>query len=145
LGIVDRNPTRAVVRLGEQPGVEVIGTVPDVRPHLARASAVVVPLNVGGGTRLKIFEAMAMGKAVVSTTLGAEGLPVEDGRQILIADDPALFADSVVRLLADSELRHRVGGEARDLVQRRFGTEVVAREFERICLDVVQEKSRNGK
>src|SRR5690606_17391780 len=79
LSIVGRAPTPAVQRLAEIPGVDVTGTVPDVRTHIARAAVYIVPIRIGGGTRLKIFEAMSMGKAIVSTTVGAEGLPVSDG------------------------------------------------------------------
>jgi glycosyltransferase involved in cell wall biosynthesis len=134
-GVVGRNPPAAVTRLSEEPGVEVLGSVPDVRPYLAEAMAVVVPLNVGGGTRLKIFAAMAMAKATVSTTLGAEGLPVRHGMEILIADDDAEFAHAVVRLLDDADLRRRIGGAALSLVQAHYGTESVARDFERICVE----------
>ena len=77
LSIIGRSPTPAVRRLGEEQGIEVTGSVDDVRPHLAAGSVYVVPLRIGGGTRLKIFEAMGMAKAVVSTSIGAEGLPVD--------------------------------------------------------------------
>jgi glycosyltransferase involved in cell wall biosynthesis len=140
--IVGRNPSPALRRLGENPGVEVVGTVPDVRPHLAAAAAVVVPLHVGGGTRLKIFAAMAMSKAVVSTSLGAEGLPVGHDRHLLIADDPSRFADAVLRLFHDAALRHRLGTAARALVSQHFGSEPVARQFERICAHAVDARAR---
>src|SRR5262249_54224640 len=81
-------------KLGEIAGVEVTGRVDDVRPHIARGAVYVVPLRIGGGTRLKIFEAMSMGKAVVSTAIGAEGLPVTNGRDIVIADEASAFADA---------------------------------------------------
>ncbi len=89
--------------------VELTGFVPDLRPHLAAAAAVVVPLRLGGGTRLKIVEAMAMGKAIVSTKLGAEGIEARSGRDILIEDEPAAFADAVNRLLSKPELAARLG------------------------------------
>ena len=94
------------------PRVELTGFVPDLRPHLAEAAAVVVPLRLGGGTRLKIVEAMAMGKAIVSTTLGAEGIKAVPGRDILVEDDPAAFADAVSRLLAEPGLATRIGQSA---------------------------------
>ena len=105
LSIIGRAPTPAVRKLAEQHGVEVTGSVDDVRPHVAAGSVYVVPLRIGGGTRLKIFEAMGMGKAVVSTTIGAEGLPVTDGADIVIADEPAAFAAAVVRLIRDDAAR----------------------------------------
>ena len=115
LSIVGRAPTPAVKRLADEAGIEVTGRVDDVRPHIAAGAVYVVPLRIGGGTRLKIFEAMAMGKAVVSTTIGAEGLPVTPGRDVLIADDPRAFAQAVVA--PDARRRgappHRDRGAAR--------------------------------
>ena len=86
----------------------------------------VVPLRIGGGTRLKIFEAMSMGKAVVSTTIGAEGLPVTPGQNIVIADDPVQFADSIVRLIREDDTRHRIETEARQLVVEKYDWSAVA-------------------
>jgi glycosyltransferase involved in cell wall biosynthesis len=102
------------------PRVELTGFVPDLRPHLAAAAAVVVPLRLGGGTRLKIVEAMAMGKAIVSTTLGAEGIEAVPGRDILIEDQPVAFADAVNRLLAEPSLAARIGQSARRLAVDRY-------------------------
>ena len=137
LSIIGRAPTPAVKRLGNVPGVDVTGSVEDVRPHMAEGSVYVVPLRIGGGTRLKIFEAMAMGKAVVSTTIGAEGLPVTSGRDIVIADEPQQFAEAVVRLVRDDEFRRRLEVEARTLVVERYDWSAVARDFEealeRVC------------
>src|SRR5258708_26724967 len=98
LSIIGRAPTPVVCALAGIPGVEVTGRVDDVRPHIARGAVYVVPLRIGGGTRLKIFEAMSMAKAVVSTTVGAEGLPGTNGRDIDIAAEPARFANAVVHL-----------------------------------------------
>ena len=136
--IVGRNPSKAVERLTQHPGVNLVGTVPDVRPHLAAAAVVVVPLLVGGGTRIKIFEAMAMRKAVVSTSLGAEGLDVRSGEHLMICDEPSDFADCVVRLLTDTNERNRIAENAVQLVQQKYGAETVARQFETICLDAVR-------
>jgi glycosyltransferase involved in cell wall biosynthesis len=102
------------------PRVELTGFVPDLRPHLAAAAAIVVPLRLGGGTRLKIVEAMAMGKAIVSTTLGAEGIETVSGRDILIEDEPAAFAGAVNRLLADPGLAARIGESARLAAVERY-------------------------
>jgi len=131
LSIVGRAPTPAVKRLAEIPGVEVTGRVDDVRPHVARASVYVVPLRIGGGTRLKIFEAMSMAKAVVSTTVGAEGLPVTNGRDIDLADEPSRFAHAVVRLMRDGEARRAMESAARALVVERYDWAAVADDFER--------------
>ncbi len=117
--VVGRRPPPAILaRRG--PDVEVTGFVDDIRPYLARASVVVVPLRIGGGTRLKILEAMAAGKAVVSTSLGAAGLDVVPGRDILIADDAEGFAAHCARLLDDPELAGRIGGAARRAVEARY-------------------------
>jgi glycosyltransferase involved in cell wall biosynthesis len=120
VSIVGRAPTPAVRRLAADPAIEVTGRVEDVRPHIARGAAYIVPLRIGGGTRLKIFEAMSMGRAVVSTSVGAEGLPVADGRDLLIADDPDRFADAVVRVLRDRDLRAGLERAARRLVVERY-------------------------
>ena len=130
LSIIGRSPTPAVRRLAGEPGVEVTGRVDDVRPHVAAGTVYVVPLRVGGGTRLKIFEAMSMAKAVVSTTIGAEGLPVTDGADILIADDPDAFARAVVRLIRDTAARRQLETAARRLVVERYDWSAVARDFE---------------
>jgi glycosyltransferase involved in cell wall biosynthesis len=130
LSIIGRAPTPAVRRLAEQAGIDVTGRVDDVRPHVAAGSVYVVPLRIGGGTRLKIFEAMAMGKAVVSTTIGAEGLPVTDGTDIVIADDPARFADAVVALIRDAAARRRIEQAARRLVVEHYDWSTVAHDFE---------------
>ena len=104
--IVGRNPDSRVLNLRSN-SIEVTGSVPTVIDHLREAGVVVVPLRIGGGTRLKIYEAMAVGKAVVSTSVGAEGLDVHQGQDIILADDPSGFANSVVMLLRNAELRQR--------------------------------------
>ena len=130
LSIVGRTPTPAVQRLAAENGIEVTGRVDDVRPHVAAAEVYIVPLRIGGGTRLKIFEAMSMAKAVVSTTIGAEGLPVTPGRDIVLADEPAAFADAVVQLIRDREKRQSIERAARDLVVQKYDWAAVSRDFE---------------
>jgi glycosyltransferase involved in cell wall biosynthesis len=102
--IVGRNPHPRVKRLATK-FVQVTGSVPSVTEYLRDAAVVVVPLRIGGGTRLKIFEAMAMGKAIVSSSIGAEGLEVQSGRDLIIADDPSGFADAVLGLVRDRGIR----------------------------------------
>jgi glycosyltransferase involved in cell wall biosynthesis len=131
VSIVGRDPTPAVVRLGAGQGIEVTGRVEDVRPHIAAAAVYIVPLRVGGGTRLKIFEAMSMGRPVVSTTVGAEGLPVRPGEHVLIADEPQAFADAVAQLLGDAAAREQLGRRARDLVVARYDWSAAALDLER--------------
>jgi polysaccharide biosynthesis protein PslH len=130
VSIIGRAPTPAVKKLAEIPGVEVTGRVDDVRPHIARGSVYIVPLRIGGGTRLKIFEAMSMAKAVVSTTVGAEGLPVTSGRDIDIADEPSRFAHAVVHLMRDTEARRGIEQAARRLVVEKYDWSAVANDFE---------------
>ena len=130
LSIIGRSPTPAVQRLAETAGIEVTGRVDDVRPHVAAGAIYVVPLRIGGGTRLKIFEAMAMGKAVVSTTVGAEGLPVTPGRDVIIADEPARFAEAVVHAIRDVDDRRRIELAARRLVVEQYDWSAVAADFE---------------
>jgi glycosyltransferase involved in cell wall biosynthesis len=112
------------------PRIELTGFVPDLRPHLASAAAVVVPLRLGGGTRLKIVEAMAMGKAIVSTSLGAEGIEAVSGRNILVEDEPGEFAAAVNRLLAKPELAARIGQSARQLALEKYGWSGAAQRLE---------------
>jgi polysaccharide biosynthesis protein PslH len=106
---------------GRDPGVEFTGFIDDLRPAVRDAAVYVVPLRAGSGTRLKILEAMAMGKAIVSTRIGAEGIALQDGVNALLADTPADFAGAVCRLLEDRVLRQRLGQAARGLVEREYG------------------------
>lgn len=136
LSIVGRAPTPAVARLSGEPGITVTGSVDDVRPYIADAAVFVVPLRIGGGTRLKIFEAMAMEKAVVSTTIGAEGLPVRDGEHLLLADDPGAFAAAVVRLLRNADERRALEAAARKLVVEQYDWSAAARHLEDALIHV---------
>jgi polysaccharide biosynthesis protein PslH len=119
LRIIGAGPPPSLLALAG-PRVELTGFVSDLRPHLAAAAAVVVPLRLGGGTRLKVVEAMAMGKAIVSTTLGAEGIEAVPGRDILVEDEPAAFAEAVSRLLAEPDLAERIGQSSRRLAVERY-------------------------
>jgi glycosyltransferase involved in cell wall biosynthesis len=105
---------------------------------MARGAVYVVPLRVGGGTRLKIFEALAMGKAVVSTRVGAEGLPMAAGRHFLEADEPEAFAAAVVALLRDPARRAALGAAGRELVEARYGWAQIARDFETQCQENIR-------
>ena len=135
--VVGRNPTARLREVAERAGITVTGTVDDVRPAIDEASVYVVPLRAGGGTRLKIFEALAMAKAVVSTTVGAEGLALEPGRHFVAADDPGTFADAVIALLRDPQRRQALGAEGRHLVETYYSWPTIAREFEQRCEDAV--------
>lgn len=140
LTIVGRKPFARIAALSkEDPSIIVTGRVEDVRPYIERASAYVVPLRIGGGTRLKIYEAMAMGKAVISTSLGAEGLPVAHGTDILIVDDPPEFASAVLRILDDPSLAQRLGASAAATVRKEYAWDRVAGCFADLC-----EEARRG-
>jgi glycosyltransferase involved in cell wall biosynthesis len=119
--VAGRNPPEEFrQRLGRIPGVEFTGTVPDMRAEIASAAVCVVPLRIGSGTRLKILEAAAMAKPIVSTRLGAEGLEFRDGQEIALVDEPAAFADAVVKLLSAAPDRHRLGQAARERVEQSY-------------------------
>lgn len=117
---VGLDPPERVRRLARAGAVEIAGSVADVVPYYRDAAIAVVPLRAGGGTRLKILEAMALGRPVVSTSLGCEGLAAVDGEQIAVADTPHRFADAIVELLGDRGRRERMAREARRLVEERY-------------------------
>lgn len=134
--VVGRAPPAGLVAEAARRGLRwrFTGFVDDVRPIVGGAAVSVVPLQVGGGTRLKVFESMAMGPVVVSTTIGVEGLPVESGRNCIIADDTPAIADAVVSLLTDRERRFAMSDAARNFVEESCSHVVAARSFERACL-----------
>jgi glycosyltransferase involved in cell wall biosynthesis len=136
LRVVGRNPPAALVQRAD-PGVAFTGFVDDVRDHVRDAQAFVIPLRVGGGTRIKAFEAMAMGLPVVSTAIGIEGLAVNPGEHYLLADTAEALAAEVLRLIDDGALRERVSRAAREVVESQFGHRVAGARFEQICLEAV--------
>jgi sugar transferase (PEP-CTERM/EpsH1 system associated) len=125
LKIVGTNPTEEVRRLAVPRQIEVTGYVEDTRPFLKKASVVIIPLRIGGGTRLKLLEAFAMGKAVVSTTVGAEGIAASPNKEILLADSAEQFADQTHTALMDGALRARLGIAARRFVELRYDWEAI--------------------
>ncbi len=142
--VIGRNPPAAIKAAAAlQPGITLTGRVDDVRPHLAKAEVVVVPLRVGGGTRIKIPEAMAMAKAVISTTIGAEGLPFRDGQELRLADEPEDFARAVTELLSDGGRRAAIETAARDRVLRDHDWPSVVDSME-ATLSSVKEKTAKG-
>jgi glycosyltransferase involved in cell wall biosynthesis len=135
LAIVGRSPDAEIQRLAQKDlRICVTGTVPDVRPYLWGSAVSIVPLRIGGGTRLKIYEAMAANVPVVSTTVGAEGLDVCNGENIHIADSPAQFADYCLALLEDGDRRNRMAQAAFEMISSRYSWDVVSREFEKLLL-----------
>ena len=122
--------------------MDFVGEVDDVNVHLARATVVVVPLRIGGGSRLKILEALAAAKAVVSTSIGAEGLELVSGEHLIIADSPGEFAASIERLLSSNEERHRLGAQGHSQVKKRYGWPEIAKRLEDAWQEVSQKSDR---
>jgi len=130
--VVGQHPHRRLDGLRDDPAVRLTGWVEDTRPYIAQAAVYVAPLRMGGGTRLKLLEAMAMGKAVVATRLGAEGYPVTDGRELLLADTPADFAAGVVALLRAPERRAELGRAARAFVEQWYDWRIIVPRVETV-------------
>lgn len=139
--VVGRNASKLLLDVDGRNGVRVTGTVDDVRPYVAEGAVYVVPLRIGGGTRLKILEALAMGKALVSTTIGAEGLPLVDGEHFIAADSPAELAQACVSLLRDPTRRAALGRAGRALVEQRHSWERVAQDFEQLCQEAISHEN----
>ena len=144
--VVGRNPPKRLIDTAKGRGLnwEFTGLVEDVRPYVRRSQVYIIPLRVGGGTRLKVFEAMAMGCPIVSTSIGVEGLPLEPGQHYLLADDPKDFAAAVLRLLDDAALRERLTRQAYAYVAEHFSSRVVAKTFEDICAGVATRHEQGG-
>jgi polysaccharide biosynthesis protein PslH len=138
--LVGRNPPAEIRHLASEPGVTVTGSVPAIQPHLAAAQVAVAPLLTGGGTRLKILEALAMRRAVVSTTLGCEGLACVPDRHLVVADEPDQFAEAVLGLLKDSTRRANLGQAGRELVEECYSWDYCGDQL----LAALEEADRNG-
>jgi glycosyltransferase involved in cell wall biosynthesis len=138
--IVGRHPPPEVRQLARLSSVTVTGEVPDVRPYLAEAEVVIAPLRIGSGTRLKILEALAMRKAVVSTSIGCEGLLVEPGKHLLVADFPHTFAQAVVTLLPNRARRVALGNAGRALVETTYNWQECGKRL----LHILDEMERKG-
>ncbi len=138
--VVGRNPPPQLIARAEQSGYawQFTGWVTDTRPSVRQSAAFVIPLRVGGGTRLKVYEAMAMGCPVVSTSIGVEGLPVEHDQHCLLAESAEALADSLVRVLTDGEFRNRISVAARSHVEDNFSYQNAANIFEGICRSVIR-------
>lgn len=131
--IVGHNPPADIRAWQRLPGVTITGSVADVRPYLAKSYATIVPLRLGSGTRLKILESIAAGRAVVSTSVGAEGLGLRHEEHILIADEPLEFAKRTAELLCNPDLRQRLIAAARPFVAARYSWQVLGERYEAVC------------
>ena len=130
--VVGQNPHPRLASLAGHPGVVITGRVEDVRPYIAAAGVYVVPLRIGGGTRLKVLEAMAMGKAIVSTQLGCEGFDLVPDQELAIADAPADFTSAVLDLLGNPDRRERLGRAARRFAGSRYDWSVIVPHLEKV-------------
>ena len=142
-GSAARHPTSSE-RYRDRFGVELTGYVEDVRPLMRQAACHIVPLRSGGGTRLKILNSWAMGKPVVSTSVGCEGLDAVDGDNILIRDDPADFADAVRAVLESPPLRRRLSDGARETVARLYSWDVLGRSLKELYLSATHDRARHA-
>jgi glycosyltransferase involved in cell wall biosynthesis len=137
LAVVGPDPPESARRLADD-SVELAGWVADIRPWFERASVVLVPMRSGGGTRLKVLDGLASGRAMVSTTMGAEGIDARDGEHLLLADGTDAFTDAVLRLLGDAELRRRLAAGARELAESVYDWGVVTATFERLLEEIAR-------
>jgi glycosyltransferase involved in cell wall biosynthesis len=138
--VVGRRPPQSLVARASS-NIIVTGCVDDVRPFVWRSSVVVVPLRMGGGTRLKVVEAMAMRKAIVSTSIGCEGIDVSHGESCFIEDDPQAFADRIVQLLQDRRLREHIAANARELVGTRYEWSVIGKTLRRAYGEIMEARN----
>lgn len=143
LSIVGRAGRTDVSALARE-GVEITGEVPDVRPYLNRAAVVTVPIRMGSGTRLKVVEALALGKAMVSTTVGCEGIAVRDREHLLIADDAPAFAGAIVRLFEEPELAARLGEEGRRLAEADYSWDLAGTRAQALYDTLLDERVISG-
>ena len=140
MSVVGRNPAADVKQLVKISGIEITGTVDDVKPYMGQAEVMIVPLRVGGGTRVKIFEGMAAGLPIVSTRIGAEGLPVRDGENIFLADTPDTTIEKISVLLEKPELRSRMGASAAQFVTDNYSWESATKKFEDYCHETLTKR-----
>lgn len=139
--IVGRNPPLKIQRLNKIPGVHVTGTICDVRDYYAHADVFIVPVRLGGGTKLKTLEAMAMALPIVSTSTGAQGLQVLSGKHLYIANDAETFANRIIELIRDREKAIEMGKEARYVVEKHYGWDAIVKNTEEKLVELIREKS----
>ena len=144
LSIVGLKPPATLLALQDDRSIFVHANVPDVAPYVQRATVSIVPLRVGGGTRLKILESLALGTPVVSTTVGAEGLDLNHGEHLLLADSPADFAEAVVRMLRDSDLNNRLAVEGRNRVRQLYLWSSIQNQVATQCENLLQTMTKHA-
>jgi glycosyltransferase involved in cell wall biosynthesis len=142
LTVIGKQPDTPVAQeIAKHPNVTLAGLVEDIRPDVDAAAAYIVPLRIGGGTRLKILDALSMSKAIISTSVGCEGLDVEDGKTIVIADTPDAFVQAIVKVLADPAWADTIGQQGRQLVESRYDWAAVAKTLMAVYADTAQRQA----
>lgn len=143
--VVGKSPTRTLIELSKKnTNVLPVGYVEDIRPYVDTSAVFVAPIKSGGGTKLKVLNALAMAKPVVTTSVGAEGIEAKDGEHIAIADDAPTFARKVVELLRNPERATRMGKNGRDLILDKYDWRMIAREQDKLYRDIISSyKVRN--
>jgi polysaccharide biosynthesis protein PslH len=145
LTVIGKQPDSAVVdEIARHPNVRLTGQVDDIRPYVDEAAAYVVPLRIGGGTRLKILDALSMSKAIVSTSVGCEGLNVTDGQSILVADTPQAMARTIIDIFQQPELAQRIGRAGRALVEREYDWRAVGKGLMTVYTDTAARTGAQG-
>ena len=139
--VVGKNPPPSICSLGADPRIEILGYVEDIRPFVESADLFVVPLESGGGMRVKILDAWLSGRPIVSTSIGAEGIAVSHEQNLLLADGPAAFAEAAVRLLVDPALNQRLRQAGRAWVEEKYAWPVVYQEVDEIYRRLVSSKN----
>lgn len=143
LTVIGKQPDTPVAQnIAKHPNVKLAGLVEDIRPDVDAAAAYIVPLRIGGGTRLKILDALSMSKTIISTSVGCEGLDVEDGKTIVIADTPDAFAQAIVKVLADPAWADTIGQQGRQLVESRYDWAAVAKTLMAVYADTAQRQAQ---
>ncbi len=138
LTVVGRNPSpRLKKRLTTIPEIQLTGWVDDVRPYIAKAALYIIPIRIGGGTRMKIYEAMAMGKAIISTSIGAEGLTVTNEENIVLEDEPFAFSKRIIKMQKESQSRTNLGKKATLYVREHCSWHQAGEAFHQVCCSTV--------
>lgn len=139
--VIGQDPPPEIVEIAARDsGIEVLGYVDDVRPFVAKAGIYIVPLRVGGGTRLKVLDALAQGKAIVSTSVGCEGIAVEAGKNIIIEDHPMDFANQVIDLLQDEHRRNELSNAARELAETHYSWDIMGKRLQAVYEKLAKDK-----
>src|SRR5690606_9374350 len=141
LKFVGRDPDKSVLAYDSDPSVEVVGFVDDERSYLSAACALVEPLRLGGGSRLKILTAMSMSRPIVSTTVGAEGIRCQDKRDIFLADEPKEFADRIITLYRNERLQREIGEAARKTAETLYDWKSIGQRARNFLIAVVESRS----